>query len=200
MRWKELLLTTAVTFAIAFAAPASAEIVYTQVRASIPTNGSYQIDVDGDGAADFTVASKLLQAYCQAGDEYIWAATVAPATRNAVVVDWRQAQSPFASALATGVRVGSSQNFATTQSLMAEMYWGSCGIGSTGEWLNFPNRYLGLEFYSTDHKLHYGWAKLSTSAYVDQHGNFQTNTVVSSFAYETTPGQSILTGQTVETP
>jgi len=200
MRCKVLLLTTAVTLAIALATPASAEIVYTQVRVSLSTNGAYQIDLDGDGVADFSITSKLMQAYCQAGDQYIWSLTVAPAARDGVAVDSSQAGNPLASALVIGVRVGSNPSFASTQSLMAEMFWGSCGTGSTGEWLNLPNRYLGLQFYAADHKLHYGWAKVSTVAYVDQHGNLQTSTAVSGFAYETIPGQSILTGQTVETP
>lgn len=200
MRYKVLLLTTAVTLAIALAVPASAEIVRTQVRLSLPTNGAFPMDADGDGRVDFTITSKFLQAYCPAGDAFIWSLSVQPSAGDAVVSDAQQASSTLAAALRTGVKVGTNQSYATAPSLMAEMYWGGCGLGTLGEWLNLPNRYLGLKFYSADHTLHYGWAKVSTAAYVDQNGNFYTNTMISEFAYETQPGVSIMAGQTAETP
>lgn len=200
MRYKQLLLTTAVTLVIALATPASAEIVRTQVRVALPTNGAFPIDADGNGTVDFTITSKFLQAYCVGGDAFIWSVSVQPSAGNAVVSTTQQASSTLAAALVTGVRIGSSQSFATSSSLMAELYWGRCGFGTAGEWLNLPNRYLGLKFYMADHTVHYGWAKVSTAAYVDQNGNFYSTTMISEFAYETQPGVSLMAGQTAETP
>ena len=200
MRQRELLLTTAVILVIALAAPVSAEIVHTQVRLSLPTNGAYTIDADGDGSADFTITAKLLQAYCIAGDAFIWTVSVQPSAGDGVVSDGQQASGTLAAALLTGARIGANQTYATSPSLLAEMYWGRCSIGTAGEWLNVPNRYLGLKFYSADHTLHYGWVKLSIAAYVDQNGNFHSSTMISDFAYETQAGVSIMAGQTAETP
>jgi hypothetical protein len=200
MSYKRVLLITAVTLVIAIATPAGAEIVRTQVNVSLPTNGAFGIDADGDGTPDFTITSKLLQAYCLGSDSYVWTVTAAPSAGDAVMSDTRQASSAVAAALLTGLQIGASQSFVTSPALMAEMYWGRCGVGVAGEWLNLPNRYLGLKFRSSDHTLHYGWAKLSTAAYVDSSGNFHSNTMISEFAYETMPGHSILAGQTAETP
>jgi hypothetical protein len=200
MSYKQLLLITAVTLVIAIATPAGAEIVRTQVRVSLPANGTFGIDADGDGIADFTITSKFLQPYCSGGDSYMWTVTAASSAGGAVISDTRQASSALAAALLTGFQIGASQSFATSPALMAEMYWGRCGVGVAGEWLNLPNRYLGLKFYSSDHTVHYGWAKLSTAAYVDSSGNFHSNTMISEFAYETMAGHSILAGQTAETP
>jgi hypothetical protein len=55
--------------------------------------------------------------------------------------------------------------------------------------------YLELSFRGTDNQIHYGWTKLSTAAYVDQQGNLHAGIVLSTFAYETVPGQQILIGQ-----
>jgi hypothetical protein len=200
MSYKQLLLISAVTLVIALATPAGAEIVRTQVRVSLSTNGTFGMDADGDGIADFTITSKLLQAYCTGGDSYVWTVTAASSAGDAVMSDTRQASSALAAALLTGLQIGASQSFVTSPSLMAEMYWARCGVGVAGEWLNLPNRYLGLKFYSSDHTLHYGWAKLSIAAYIDSSGNFHSNTMISELAYETMPGHSILAGQTEETP
>src|SRR3954462_15997852 len=145
MSYKQLLLITAVTLVIAIATPAGAEIVRTQVRVSLPANGTFGIDADGDGIADFTITSKLLQAYCLGSDSYIWTVTAAPSAGDAVMSDTRQAGSAVAAALLTGLQSGASQSFATPPALMVEMYWGRCFDGVAGEWLNLPNRYLGLK-------------------------------------------------------
>lgn len=183
----------------ALVVPARAEILYTPVNISIPVSGVYNIDLNRDGVTDFILRSKLLQGYCQFGDEYIWSFTVTAANDNAVVSAPGQLGSSFASALHQGVAVDSGQSFFPNFSLMAELYWGSCGTGAMGEWLNLPDRYLGLQMLGADGAVHYGWAKLSTVAFVDHHGHLQTSTILSGFAYETVAGQGIVTGQLSDT-
>lgn len=201
MHVKSSILCTALSLNFAMAMPCVANVVYTPVNASIPVDGSrFGLDLDADGVVDFTLTSKLLQAYCQRGDEYIWTLTVTPADRNAVTSRAEQIGSGYASALANGVSVSSGQDFYPASSTMGELYWGGCGTGVSGEWLNTPNRYLGIRFLTSDNSLHYGWARLSSVSFVDRHGNFQSSTVLSGFAYETIPGQQILTGQTSDAP
>jgi len=164
MKASLLTLTAIVMLATALVLPASAQIVYTQVNVSIPVGGSYNLDLNGDGVTDFTLKSKLLQGYCQWGDEYVWSLMLTPAAGNDAVTAPDQAGSDYASALPYGALVNASQNFYPSASVMAELTWGACGIGTAGEWLNVPNRYLGLQFRAQDGTIHYAWAKLSTAA------------------------------------
>lgn len=68
---KASLILTAMLLA-AMTRPASAGVVYTQVNVSIPFNGYHNIDLNRDGAVDFTLRSAFLQGLCQSGDEYLW--------------------------------------------------------------------------------------------------------------------------------
>jgi hypothetical protein len=186
-----LMLTAAV-----FTLPATAEIVYTPVNVSIPVNGSYQIDLDGVGIADFTLQSKLLQEYCQNGDEFTWILGITSASGNAVVTDAGHIGVGVVAAMQRSAPVNPGASFSPSASLMAELYWGACGTGAAGEWLGLPDRYLGFQFKGSDNAVHYAWAKLSTVAYVDNNGHLHATTILSGFAYETVAGQGIYTGQT----
>jgi hypothetical protein len=106
--------------------------------------------------------------------------------------------SSNAAALQSGAPVNSSRGVSHDLATMASLYWGECGTGTTGEWLNLPDRYLGFQFKDAANALHYGWAKVSTVAYVDQHGVLHASTVLNGYAYETNPGEGIATGQTTE--
>jgi len=192
------LLTLAPTLMLAslLVLPANAQILYIQVNVSIPLDGSYDLDLNGDGVTDFTVKSKFLQGYCQGGDEDIWSLTVIPTAGNDVVITEDQIGSSYAAALLYGVPVDAGQNFYPGVSLAASLYWGSCGIGVLGEWLNLPNRYLGLRFRASDGTVHYAWAKLSAVAYLDQHGDLHTSTLLMGYAYQVSPGVGISAGAT----
>jgi hypothetical protein len=175
--------------------PAAAEVVYTPVNASIAIGDSYSVDLNHDGVADFTLRSRVLQSYCQFGNGAAWSLTVTPALGNGVVI----AVSDRAAALVQGTGVGRTQSFSFGTALMTELDWGHCGRGLYGEWLGYPDRYLGLEFRRPGSSgLYYGWAKLTDAAYVDEHGNLHARTIVQGFAYETVAGRRILTGQTTE--
>jgi len=187
------------TVALALAVPAAAEIVYTPTNISIPVGSSYNIDLNQDGVADFTLRSSLLQDYCNDGDGFMWSLTVTSANGNAVVTSVGHISSTYAGALLNSVPVNGGEGFVTGSSVMAALAWGFCGTGTLGEWLNQPDRYLGLEFRDADHNVHYGWVKLSTVAYVDHLEHLHTSTVLSGFAYETVAGRQIFTGQTSDT-
>ena len=182
--------------ASALVGSAQAQIVYTQVNVSIPVGGSYSLDLNGDGVADFSLRSKLIQGYCQSGDEYVWSLSVEPANGNDVVTAADQIGTDYASALVYGVAVNNSQNFYAGGAVLAELTWGACGVATMGEWLNLPNRYLGLQFRAADGTIHYAWVKLSTIAYVDQNQHLQATTLLTGFAYQATAGAAILTGAT----
>lgn len=190
-----MMLVAIVMLASVLVNPAEAQIVYTQVNASIPVNESYNIDVNGDGVVDFVLRSKLIRAWCNAGDEFIWSLTVTPANGNTIVTAQTQAGSGDASALQYGTPVNSSQNFSSNGTTMAEMSWGTCGFTTLGQWLNQPDKYLGLQFRSSDGTLHYAWAKVTTTDYVDSGWLLHSSTFLSGFAYETIANEGILAGQ-----
>ncbi len=187
-------LFTILILASGFVLPAEAQINYTQVNVSIPVGGSYSVDLDGDGVIDFTLRSKLIQGYCQSGDEYVWSLSVIPADGNEVETASNQAGADYASALLYGAVVNAGQNFFPDQTILGELYWGTCGIGTMGEWLNLPNRYLGLQFRASDGSIHYAWLKVSTVAYIDQNEHLQATTLLSGFAYQTNAGLGIAAG------
>ncbi len=175
---------------------AEAEIVYTPVNISLGVADSYNVDLNHDGVTDFTMRSNLLEDYCQSGDGYIWTLSVNPANGNAVVVANGHVGSAYAAALQNGVAVNSGQSFYPSFSIMAQLSWGFCGTGTLGEWVNLPDRYLGVQFKGVANDTHYGWVKLSTVAYVDQWNVLHARTVLTGVAYETVAGQEILTGHT----
>src|SRR5580704_9449702 len=184
-----------IALAAAFVVPAAAEVVYTKVDISIPVGGAYNIDLDQDGITDFTLRSHLLEDYCQFGDGYAWTLIVIPANGGGVVTDAGSVTASDAAALQNGLAVNHGQRFYGGVAVMAGLDWGFCGTSVFGEWLNLPNRYLGLQFKDAANNAHYGWAKVSTTAYIDQYGTLHASTVLSGFAYETTPNLGILTGQ-----
>jgi hypothetical protein len=186
----------AVTLLAALALPAAAEIVYTPIAVVIPANGIYQLDLNHDGVADFTLRSAVGMVWCQTGDGGYWRLTVQAAPSNGVL-----AKDENAAALPSGVPVDVRQSFTGGTALMAYLAYGYCGSFEIGSWYNVSNRYLGLEFTGNGIAgTHYGWAKLSDFAYVDQHFNLQAGTMLIGFAYETTPGKTIMTGQTSDAP
>jgi len=181
---------------VALAIPATAQILYTQVNASIPIGGSLNLDVNGDGVTDFVLQSKLLQGYCNGGDEYVWNLSVSPTGNNGVAIDTKNISPDNAAAMQLNEAVNSALRYDNNTAVMAGLYWGGCGIGTLGEWLNLPDRYLGFQFRDSNNLIHYGWAKISTAAYIDSHNHPHATAIVSGYAYQAIPGQAILAGQT----
>lgn len=191
MAFAKLTLTVAAVSILLLAGPAGAQILYTPVNAQIPVGGSYYLDVNHDGVPDFTVRSQLLQDYCQFGDGYAWNLSITPGRGNAVVVNANE----FVMALPGGARIDSNRSFSADSALLTGLAWGRCGSGISGEWLNLPNRYVGLQLrLHGANDVHYGWAKLSDAAYIDQQGHLHTSTFLQGFAYQTLPGVPIMAG------
>jgi len=192
---KTTLIVTSMLLA-AMTLPASAGVVYTQVNVSIPVNSYYNIDLNRDGIPELTLRSAFLQGLCQSGDEYVWFLEAIPgANANTAIMTTPSAGPALALALPAGVAVGPENNFYSGTATMAEVFWGACGAGNNGTWLNLPDRYLGLRFSDSQKGIHYGWVKVSTTAYVDEGGHLHATTFLSGFAYQAIAGEPILTGQ-----
>jgi hypothetical protein len=88
----------AVVLVVFLCLTARAEVVYTSVNVGIPANGSYQIDLNGDGVPDFIVESSVGLVWCQYGDGGYWKLTIEPAQNYGATV----ATGQNASALPNG--------------------------------------------------------------------------------------------------
>jgi hypothetical protein len=168
---------TAVLVALAMSQPSEARIVYTRAHVVISINNYYDLDLNHDEVADFTVKN--------AGNYGRYRLYASAAAGNGVVgsIGSNGAQ---AAALIRGEQIGPGQMFMAPDATMRECIRHCC---CWGDWDNVTNRYLGLKFIIRG-KLHYGWAQLNV-----QENLFFTATLTG-YAYETTAGKSIKAGQT----
>lgn len=172
---------TAATLGLAaFAQPAEAKIVFTPISRLIGPNGTYKLDVNRDGIADFIIRN----AYGCNFDYCFDALSALPQGSNGVDGAPGFLGIPYAFALKKGVAIGPGRQFSGQLMLSSNM-------GSIGRWHNLSGRYLGLKF-QIDGATHYGWARFDV-------GLFQGPRIVAhltGFAYETSANTPIVAGQT----
>jgi hypothetical protein len=166
--------------------PAQASIHYTPVNTVIPNNRAYGVDFNHDGTKDFWIGSYFGPLRCGLLGGYEGSANVFPVQSTSGVI----LNSVFAAALPAGISVGPGKSFATGQPQL--MFYNTCGgrLHFAGNWFDVTNHYLGMEFHISG-QTYYGWVELSVSA-----GFRSLTTTVIGFAYESTPGKAIITGQT----
>jgi hypothetical protein len=189
------------TFAVAIAVmvtvlavnPAQAEIVYHSADIGI-ADGTYNLDVNGDGVTDFTIASTFHWGGGSCGTlcTVVWSRVLneTPASGNGAIVG----------PLKRGQEIGPNEVFDGNQALMAgvrleKFCLESCKYISLhlGHWLG-KTGYLGLSF-QVNGQTYYGWARLSCGRQLGFAGTAGTGTLLG-YAYETIPGKAILAGQT----
>jgi hypothetical protein len=173
------------------ALPAGAKIVYAKVNVKIGRGGaqSHNINLDNTGAT-LTIQFKTGTTFCSAGcqmplvvfDQFI----VSPASGNGIE------GSPPA-ALTHGAPIGAAQVFYGGNGTMSYFHGGTgfpcvCPQFHYGNFFYFQTttRFLGVAFQKNG-QTHYGWASFT--------GNLWT-AILTGYAYETTPGQSINAGRT----
>jgi hypothetical protein len=163
---------------LAIAPPASAKVVYTPATVTIGPNGSYQLDLNHDGAADFA----LVDFWCSTSCLNNIHATAAP--NNLVAGFRRNIFVTAAYALPNGALIGPKKRFLAKTAYIT-------GSESWGYWRNASNRYLGLKF-EIKGQYHYGWARLST-VFINR---YTVEAALTGYAYETIPNKAIITGKT----
>jgi len=172
---------TAATLGLAaFAQPAEAKIVFTPISRVIGPNGTYRLDVNHDGIADFIIRNNYgcNTDYCFDG------LSALPQGTNGVEGAHGFLSIPYAFALKNGATIGSGHPFSGNLMLSSNM-------GVIGRWDNLSGRYLGLKF-QINGTTHYGWARFDV-------GLFSGPRIVAhltGFAYETTANTPIVAGQT----
>lgn len=181
---------------LVFVAPACAEIVYTPSTFTV-TLGTRFIDVDGDGVSDFVIADQFFPP--NAGDPVIGRRKLDVRGQAGAAV----ASSHLgAAALFNGDVIGSPHPFVDVHQEPALMvggvsYYvgstGTCCFSPSGNWQNLKQRYLGLKF-TIKGETHYGWARFSVKLPFEVTAPIKATLL--GFAYETTPNQPIIAGDT----
>jgi hypothetical protein len=182
---------------LGFAQPAQAEVVYTPAHQVIHRFGTIPLDLNGDGIVDFTFV---------AGSSRPGAKTFSTRTDASIVINeasgnrvWGHGgQTPYVSALAAGVKIGSNVKFAGTNVVMGRVSAvdGAAPVYSA-PWApkggNVQNHYVGLKFLING-EVHYGWARLSVQIRPAEKSGIQAE--LTGYAYETVANKAIETGRT----
>jgi hypothetical protein len=167
---------------LALTQAAEGKVIYTKTHQVIEGRGDYIIDLNHDGAGDFTL-------YATANDfsTSFYLKVIPYISGNQI---WGAASS--ASALKAGVRVGRRGPFSSFHRVMVHA---TASHRFNGPWANggkgVKNRYLGLKFLVKG-EVHYGWARLNVSCH--RQGPPIVGTLTG-YAYETIPNKPIIAGQ-----
>ena len=178
---------------LAVSQAAEAKIIYTPANLPLKPNYSVFLDINGDGANDFSV----LQSYASAplftgGSRRI---IEGPFNHNGVV------GHKFAGALKPGFVISSGKAFVSSnKSLVRIRTYYPCGNTSCrkvkyyGPWWNnnkaVNHRFLGIKF-TVKGKTHYGWVRIKIAA-----PEKYLRTTITGYAYETVPNKPIIAGKT----
>lgn len=174
---------------LALAQPSEAEVIYTSAHVVIGRNQIYSIDLNHDGANDFTI----INTFSHNGFSYVRCHLKVVPDRGGAVV---HASSDYgAAALPQGESIGFGGGFKPTIQVMAAKSAESGSTVTYGGWFGAENKYLGLNF-KIDGQIHYGWARLN----VRWNHEYRLVATLTGYAYETDPGKPIITGDTGGAP
>ena len=194
--------TAAGVSVLALAAPAEAEVVYTETYQVTHTGAPLYIDLNHDGINDF-----LLRTNFYVGTSGTDIGLSAWGCRNAenLVAGARLSSSSgyfvsAAYALRAGARIGPNGNFSVNFPFMVQEHFPRVGnqYSDLGPWAGEGNgvndQYLGFKFV-IDGEVHYGWARLSVTLGHQRQFDDVIGTLTG-YAYETAPNKAIIAGQT----
>ena len=171
--------------------PAEAKIVYTAANITIPANESVKLDINKDGVADFSLYFYAYGARRVPLGYFDEALVIDPVKAGNEV--WGITSSKggaCAAALPAAAKVGAGAAFTPNELLL---------FGTAGTAYSIPDprcpfgnlprgAFLGLKFLING-ETHYGWAHVALTTGLHK-------AVISGYAYETVPNQSINTGKT----
>jgi len=186
----------------ALAQPAAAEIVYTPANTPIPQPPGYfepgliHIDLNHDGAVDFTLINTLRGGSCSPGLCSVYGSLfINPQSYNSIAVSNRG----YAADLPVGVEVAPKNRLNRGPKIMIRGY---CRLNNqtsyvAGPWIDVQNRYLGVKF-AINGENHYGWIRLTVES---KPFCGVAERTLTGYAYETVANKPITTGTTpVATP
>jgi hypothetical protein len=174
---------------------AEAEIIYTPCNTPMtrPIFGERPaltpLDLNNDGTADFSFAMFSTGRGTFGSTTYLkFFLAITPRRADNAVVQGQQVGT--AAAVATDKKIGSAQEFGTGDLYMAFFSFNHSITRNSGTWPTVEFAYVGLKFL-IDGQVHYGWARVK----FPYPGDWEYPSIYG-YAYESTPNQPILTGQT----
>jgi len=174
---------------LAFSPQAEAKVITTVTWIPIaPVSSVTNLDLNNDGIVDFQISNKLGSVRCGESSSQCYV-TMRVLPQNASNAIWGTSGS--ASALGSGVTLGSKGKFQAGHEFMAQEHYSidNAFYGTGGLWAETTRGYLGLKFVIQG-QIHYGWARLNVTATIK--GIYGA---ISEYAYETVPNKPIRTGQ-----
>ena len=180
--------TAAGVSALALAPPADASVVVTHSNISIYNGLPASIDLNKDGINDFQFSST--------GGGYVPSfqnsLLITPLTGGKVMGGNRGPAGVYASALASGVKIGSTAHFSSSvgRGKIAFQRIETDQTGSPshiyyGKWHNVADGYLGVRFLIKG-TIHYGWIRI------------ENGVTITEYAYETVANKTITAGATTD--
>ena len=183
----------ALSAAIAGVTNTNGQIIWTDIPDISRTNTSYQLNLDGDAAVDFTIVNYqgFAQGIAPAASYIFYVSSYLPYgfqgfNSNAILGigpigsgSWKY---PFA--LSSGDPISAGATTWLTGSSGQTMNVNNCSW-TYSQWCNVNNKYLGLKFKIGAYT-HYGWAKLDAGS---------ASFTIKEYAYNSTPDAPINAGQ-----
>jgi hypothetical protein len=177
---------------LACSLPAEAKIVFTSIFVEIAPKALVNLDLNGDGIADFQFSNNSSSG--TSGGLIRRKLHLIPQNQRNAIWGGTSRGFPIASALAPGVVVGPKGKFQQGAKLMATAGYGFGTAGpfytSYGPWREATHSYLGLRF-TIGGQTHFGWARLNVASTAKG-----VYAAVTGYAYETVPNKPIVTGKT----
>lgn len=189
---------------LACSTPAQAEVVATKAHVRLPiSNGLVQFDINGDGQPDFglsafgethtctTYAKRHSNVHRNLGCPFDDGVAIVPTQAGDEVLT---VSSDFgfhqcAANVPGGQKIGPLRNFQTGRDLLGVHEGTSEGTYYCPWALNFnPSPFIGVKFTDTTGAVYYGWISITIRGI--------NHALITGYAYETTPNQPILAGQT----
>ncbi len=196
--------------AMMYSVSANAQIVYTDLNPNIvlsctfnnPCSGDYSLDLNNDGINDFVLSARKKFVGCGACGSLIYVSTEADsAVISSTSTSWiADATGGYPVNTLIDSSLGWTNAIHTLVTKRVHCVPCTSSPGShlsyppaSGPWLNVYGKYLGLKI-QVGADFYYGWIKLALA--------IAQNTVsinIMEYAYNSTPNQPILAGQTVAT-
>ncbi len=182
------------------ALPADAEIIYTP--SNIPMAVAHRnmgpvfthFDLNNDGIRDFTFAMSYTSLYNSSTLRHKFYLKVVPVQAGNGAVEG--ANTATAAALSQGDTVGPRQKFGADGLYMVLSEFNAYRSRRSGTWQKVEYAYVGLKFVITG-EIHYGWARIKfpyAGTFFDPGALGYPS--IYGYAYESTPNQPIVAGQT----
>jgi hypothetical protein len=204
-------ITAFIVTAMMFCASANAQIVYTDVIPDVvrgcnypsPCGADFLIDLNNDGINDFTFAPRARGFSC--GNCSPNPVAILGTRDSALVISTAQSWiADTVGGFGLNKSIDSSLAWTNTVYNLAQNGEGciACtnGNGShkvtqgiTGNWQNISGKFMGLKII-VGSDFYYGWIKLGVSI-----ADYSVSITIMEYAYNSTPNQPILAGQTTAT-